>query len=67
MFLSSIKYSIILMGILTIIQNDSRKSKFESNLAMAVYSYICGRKTLVLSLLSKPQFKVLNRGVSFMG
>ena len=67
MFLSSIKYSIILMGILTIIWNDSKKSKFETNLAMAVYSYICGRKTLLLSLLSKPQLKVLNRGVSFMG
>lgn len=55
------------MGILTTIWNDSRKSKFETNLAMAVDSYICGRKALLLSPLSKPQFKVLNRGVSFMG
>ena len=55
------------MGILTIIQNDSRKSKFESNLAIAVYSYICGRKALLLSLLSKPQFQSVEQGSQFYG
>ena len=54
------------MGILTITQNDNSKTKFEANVTMDVYSYVCGRKTPLLSLLFKQQFKVLKRVVCFM-
>lgn len=54
------------MGILTTIWNDSRKSKFETNLAMAVDSYICGRKPLLHSSVQATVLKVLNRE-SFYG